>query len=93
MAAGQATAQACCGRLERWQLRESRGKLQAVSELKEGVTYSSLCLLTSNSTSDLDTEEIPAPLFPSILQPVDPHSERAIILLFRSQNKKLFPDK
>ena len=79
MAARQATAKTRGAKLRRRQLRESRGKSLATSELREGLTYSSSCLLTSNATSDLDTEEIPAPLFPPTLQPVDPHPERAIV--------------
>ena len=72
-AARKAVAKSKDGKLQRRKLRMTRSSQQDVSELREGVTYSSGCSL---GVSQLDTDAIPAPLTMPVAEKLLPHPSR-----------------
>ena len=72
--AGRSTRKA---KIQRRALRDTSGRLQDVSELREGVTYETACTLVGG---DIDTEEIRAPVTKPTLHPLTCNQARTVII-------------
>ena len=64
-------------KIKRRALRDTRGRLQDVSQLREGVTYVTACTLVGG---DIDTEEILAPVTKPTLHTLTCNQARTVIV-------------